>query len=113
MLPAAVLSYINRDNAMMDSADLEPVSLETSLSDVASRQSMPVGILKQMKLDIESSHVDMVGATKHSMPYVAEETLLETLRGHNTILTATQETIDRHDESLESARHDMLSLIHI
>ena len=110
MLPAAVLSYINRDNAMMDSADLEPVSLETSLSDVASRQSMPVGILKQMKLDIESSHVDMVGATKHSMPYVAEETLLETLRGHNTILSATQETIDRHDESLESARHEMRQL---
>ena len=44
------------------------------------------------------------------MPYVAETTLLETLRGHNAILGAIQETVDRHDELLESARHEMKQL---
>ncbi len=94
----------------MNSVNLEPVSLETSLLDDAIRQSMPVGFFRQMEHDVESSHVDMVGATKHSMPYVAETTLLETLRGHNAILGAIQETVDRHDELLESARHEMKQL---
>ncbi len=94
----------------MNSVNLEPVSLETSLLDDAIRQSMPVGFFRQMEHDVESSHVDMVGATKHSMPYVAETTLLETLRGHNAILGAIQETVDRHDELLESARHEMRQL---
>ena len=72
---------------------------------------IPKDFFKQVAVDLEKSRVDLIGVTEHTVPYVSDEAILQTLREHNVVLTFTRHDVDRHDDELEAAR-EVSKLLH-
>mmetsp|Transcript_6680 Transcript_6680/g.21027 ORF Transcript_6680/g.21027 Transcript_6680/m.21027 type:complete len:514 (+) Transcript_6680:41-1582(+) len=64
-------------------------------------------VFQSLDSDIERCRADLVGATNHQVPYVTDETILHSLRVHNSVLICSQQNVDRHDKELKTTRDEM------